>query len=351
MTYTSSDQLRGRTLSREDVIIFEVDGAKIGYIVCSAFLFNSCDKPNDYIFKILDIEDKASFCKECYKYEPHHGYKEEFFPECKAGDFKALTSVAFALLKLCEEKKYKDSKEESLYKKGDVVTIKKEYDKGCGPEDYPCFFSSYLLNKFGGKTGYISEVLNCSDRDRKLYLEPFCYILNIDGQRHTIAFSAPMFETKSKIIQDEDFFTFTDSDIPNNYPYNYAILDLSIQEDKNQHPNLTLLECFNRCISASLCALFLFKSSIMGNDFWVKVVENADKSYIPKMYKPKYYSPSSLLKEDANSNKTLTSNLDYNNGLDKSSFKKEFKYKKLNISIPCSYEEVKLSIKKLKIKF
>ena len=31
MTYTSSDQLKDRTLSRGDIIIFEVDGAKIEY--------------------------------------------------------------------------------------------------------------------------------------------------------------------------------------------------------------------------------------------------------------------------------------------------------------------------------
>ena len=259
MTYTSSDQLKGRTLSGRDIIIFEVDGTKIEYTVTSSFLFISCNKPNDRIFKILGIEDKASFCKECYKYEPYNGYKEEFFPESRIKDCKALTSVAFALLKLCEERKYKDSK--------------------------------------------------------------------------------------------KDFFTFTDSDIPNNYPYSYAILDLSIQEDKNQHPNLTLLECFNRCITASLCGLFLFQSSIMGKDFWVKIVQNTDKFYIPEMYKPKYYSPTSLLKEDSNSNKTLTSNLDYDNGLDKSSLRKEFERKELHVSIPCSYEEVKLSIKKPKIKF
>ena len=254
MTYTSSDQLKDRTLSIGDIIIFEVDGAKIEYTALPSYLYNPLNA-NDYIFKILDIEDKASFCKECYKYEPDYGNVEDVFPECKTDDWKALTSVAFALLKLCEEKKYKN------------------------------------------------------------------------------------------------FFTFTDTDIPDNYPYNYAILDLSIQEDKNQHPNLTLLECFNRCISTSISGLFLFQSSIMGNDFWVKVVENRDKSYIPKMYEPKYYSPTSLLKKDANSSETLTSNLDYDNGLDKSSLKKELERKELNISIPCSYEEVKLSIKKSKIKF
>lgn len=248
-----------------------------------------------------------------------------------------------------KKKKDKDSKKESLYKKGDVVTIKKEYDKGCGPEDYPCYFSSYLLNKFGGKTGIISEVLNCLDRHRKLYLEPFCYILNIDGQRYTIAFSAPMFETKPKIIQDEDSFTFTDTDIPNYYQYSYAVLDLCIQEYKNRYPHLTLNECFKDCIKGCLSDLLCFNNSILGSDFWLEVVRHGNKFYIPETYEAKYYSPTSLLKEDANSNKTLTSNLDYDNGLDKSSLKKEFV--KLNISIPCSYEEVKLSIKKSKIKF
>lgn len=105
MIYTSSDQLKDRTLSRGDIITFEVNGTKIEYTVHSAFLSTSRDKPNDYIFKILDIENKASFCKECYKYEPHNGYKEDLFPESRFEDWEALTSVVFALLKLCEEKK------------------------------------------------------------------------------------------------------------------------------------------------------------------------------------------------------------------------------------------------------
>lgn len=259
MTYTSSDQLKGKTLSRGDIIIFEVGGTKIEYTVTPSFLFNSCDKPNDYIFKILGIEDKASFCKECYKHEPCYGYREEFFPQSRPGDWEALTSVVFALLKLCEEKNTK--------------------------------------------------------------------------------------------IQKKDFFTFTDSDIPNYYQYSYAILDLCIQEYKERYSHLTLIECFNDCIKRSLSNLFCFNNSILGRDFWLEVVRHGNKFYIPEMYKPKYYSPTSLLKEDSNSNKTLTSNLDYDNGLDKSSLKKEFKHKELNISIPCSYEEVKLSIKKPKVKF
>lgn len=256
MTYTSSDQLKDRALSRGDIIIFEVDGAKIGYTALPLYLYNPCNA-NDYIFKILDIEDKASFCKECYKYEPGYGNVEDVFPECKKDDWKALTSVAFALLKLCEEKK----------------------------------------------------------------------------------------------VENEDSFTFTDTDIPNYYQYSYAILDLCIQEYKKRYPHLALNECFQDCLKGSLSDLLCFNNSILGRDFWLEVVRHGNKFYIPKMYEAKYYSPTSLLKEDVSSNKTLTSNLDYDNGLDKSSFNKELERKELNISIPCSYEEVKLSIKKPKIRF
>lgn len=350
-TYTYSFELKDKELCFHDIIIFKTYNEEIRYKVLTSFLSCISNKPNDYIFTILGIEDKWDFCDEYYNYKSRHSDKLGIFPQCHYFDYKGLTKLVYALLRFCEEQFDQKRKEKSLYKKGDKVLIKKEYDKGCGPGDYPCFFSSYLLHKFGGKTGFISEVLNCSDHNRKLYLEPFCYFLNIDGQRHTIAFSAPMFETESKKIKDEDFFTFIDSDIPNYYQYSYAILDLSIQEYKKRYSHLTLNECFQDCIKKSLSDLFCFNNSILGRDFWLEVVRHGNKFYIPEMYEPKYYSPTSLLKEDSNSNKTLASNPDYDNGLDKSSFKKEFERKELNISIPCSYEEVKLSIKKPKIKF
>ena len=344
MTYTSSLELRHKDLCLGDIVIFKTNDENIEYEVYPSFLSCKIGKSNDYIFKVLDIKDKAEFCEECYGYKPKYPYELDFFPQCKLLDYKALTRATFVLLNLCEEKFGKKLTNKpilkSLYQVGDKIIIKKEYDSGCNSEDYPYGFPLCMLKKYGGKVGVIKNIRNSHPdvESCKMFIEPFYYEIEIDGTKCPEVFSASMFEDKK---EDKEIFTFTDSDIPNNYPYNYAILDLSIQEDKNQHPNLTLLECFNRCISASLCGLFFFQSSIMGNDFWVKVVQNTDKSYIP----------TSLLKEDSNSNKTLASNPDYDNGLDKSSFKKEFERKELNISIPCSYEEVKLSIKKPKIKF
>lgn len=353
-TYTYSFELKDKELCFHDIIIFKTYNEEIRYKVLPSFLSCISNKPNDYIFKVLDIKDKAEFCKECYGYKPKYPYELDFFPQCNTSDYKALTRATFVLLNLCEEKFGKKSTNKpiikSLYQIGDKIIIKKEYDSGCNCKNYPYGFSLCMLKKYGGKIGVIKNIRNSHPDVElcKMFIEPFYYEIEIDGMICPEVFSASMFEGKK---EDKEIFTFTDSDIPNNYPYNYAILDLSIQEDKNQHPNLTLLECFNRCISTSLCGLFSFQSSIMGNDFWVKVVQNIDKSYIPEMYEPKYYSPTSLLKEDSNFNKASASNPDYDNILDKSSFKKEFDRKELNISIPCSYEEVKFSIEKPKIKF
>ena len=71
------------------------------------------------------------------------------------------------------------------------------------------------------------------------------------------------------------------------------------------------------------------------------------------MYEPKYYSSFFLLKKDTYSSKTLKSTLDYDGetilDCDDKSNNSEEEYK--HIVIPCSYEEVKLSIRKPKIKF
>ena len=164
MIYTSSDQLKGKTLSRGDTIIFKLDGTEIKYIVHSSYLCNSHNKSNDYIFKVLDIENKISFCRECYKYEPYYGSIEDVFPESENKDFIALTSVAFALLKLCEEKFGKKltnkSILKSLYQVDDKIIIKKEYDSGCNSIDYPYGFPLWMLKKYGGKIGVIKKKIH-----------------------------------------------------------------------------------------------------------------------------------------------------------------------------------------------
>lgn len=66
----------------------------------------------------------------------------------------------------------------SKYNVGDIVTIKEKYDNNCINEDYPCFFTSIMLKKFGGKTMEIKSVHKINfDKKQKLYTEDYYYTL------------------------------------------------------------------------------------------------------------------------------------------------------------------------------
>lgn len=45
----------------------------------------------------------------------------------------------------------------SLYKKGDTVLIKSQYDKGCRSTSYRFIFVDYMLKRYGGKVCTIWE--------------------------------------------------------------------------------------------------------------------------------------------------------------------------------------------------
>lgn len=71
---------------------------------------------------------------------------------------------------------------ESLHKVGDIVTIKSKYDNDCTGDDYTCFFSEYMLNKYGGKKMKIKSVHKRDDNlyKGKLHTENYYYILHND---------------------------------------------------------------------------------------------------------------------------------------------------------------------------
>lgn len=71
---------------------------------------------------------------------------------------------------------------ESLHKVGDIVTIKSKYDNGCTGDDYTCFFSEYMLHKYGGKKMKIKSVHKRYDfmLKGKLHTEDYHYKLYND---------------------------------------------------------------------------------------------------------------------------------------------------------------------------
>lgn len=84
----------------------------------------------------------------------------------------------------------------SLFKVGDVVRVRKEYHPGYNGRDYPHHFTSEMLDKFGGGTFRITEVIPLMDSQGckeyyALYKEPYKYVLN---NIHYYIWSAAMFD-------------------------------------------------------------------------------------------------------------------------------------------------------------
>lgn len=114
--YRSSTEIKGKRLSYGDILVFSKEGEfeNVGYTVGFRYL-NSNTGTNDQIFDLLQVKDPKKFAEDCYGYESNAGV----FPECKYRDYEALTRIAIALFKLCEEEQdtSESAKESSpLYK-------------------------------------------------------------------------------------------------------------------------------------------------------------------------------------------------------------------------------------------
>lgn len=94
--YKISSELENKTLKRGDLL----DIGRINYRVAQMFLDNLEECDNSVIFGVLSISDKYEFCEKIYGYTPEAG----LFPETKYDDYKSLTKVALALMKLSEER-------------------------------------------------------------------------------------------------------------------------------------------------------------------------------------------------------------------------------------------------------
>lgn len=106
---TTFDELKDASLRSGDEIHFP--GMSKPYCVHTKYM--GCSLGNNYIFTILDIENKHHFCTEAFGYEAESGG----FPEWKHSDYDAAKSVAIALWKLAERK----STQKCYYIKAQVV--------------------------------------------------------------------------------------------------------------------------------------------------------------------------------------------------------------------------------------
>lgn len=82
----------------------------------------------------------------------------------------------------------------SLYKKGDTVLIKSQYDKGCRSTSYRFIFVDYMLKRYGGKVCTIlgGSCAGENNNYNQIQDDGYCYFINEDIHRYFWASS--MFE-------------------------------------------------------------------------------------------------------------------------------------------------------------
>jgi len=85
-----------------------IDFGELKYRISTSFLQNmNQGKSNNEIFDLLEIKDPEKFCEECYGYKPIAKlkvYVPMAFPESKEEDYKALSRVIVAFMKLWKMK-------------------------------------------------------------------------------------------------------------------------------------------------------------------------------------------------------------------------------------------------------
>lgn len=344
-TYKSSRELEGKILKKDDHLEFRVKEKTLIYRVLPRFLMRE-DAIHEQIFYILGIKDRFQYAKKYYQ-EAADFKDYQSFPECVTDSYEALTRLAIALFKDCEKLQEGAEPEkplESIYKVGDKVKVKSTYDSGYSYADYPCGFTESMLEKFGGEVVTITRV---DYRDstyysaRKRYLEPFIYIVAEDED---YGWSAAMFEGKVEDTPTEDIsakvpiypersndnFYFTKEDIPTNCPYHPYVIDQAIQEIHKVRV-LSYVDALKEIQQEpkGIFVWFSWASTSQGYEYWDNI--DKDPSYCPEDYTPVFYRET-VDEEDPST--------EISQSLSISSYE-----------IPCSYEEVTLSITKPKVFF
>ena len=94
--YNSYYELKTNILEMNDLVIFKIKNKTLKYTVRNSYLKGP--DFNDEIFIVLGIKNKRAFCSSAYSYEDSDGV----FPQCRNGDYPALTRVALELFKRCD---------------------------------------------------------------------------------------------------------------------------------------------------------------------------------------------------------------------------------------------------------
>lgn len=345
-TYSSYKELVGTVLTLKDDIKFKVKEEIYLYRVYSNHLSCKNKAENDIIFTALNIPNKNAFAAHIYGYTVCSGTGVTCWPEYNPDDYIAATNIVLTLFKLCEDYNKKYTKKEpvlserkSLYKVGDVVVVKDQYDSEYGMFDYPGVFTPEMLKQYGGKKVTIAKVEPTifDYKYRKFYKEGYQYKIKEDSGAWN--WCAGMFKDKAEEDRVEknqlidasksSEFSFTKDDIPKSCPYHPYVIDQAV-EQRSRIRQITLKEAFKDVISRDVSYWFVWSNSSQGVPYWLNIFNNP--SFIPKDYTPKYYKELSSAR-----NETIEEVEEPTSGRP--------------FTIPLSYEEVKLSLKKPTCKF
>lgn len=273
--------------------------------------------------------------------EKYYWKKFESDSSCSRKEPNLPTQSVKDFIKQLDEEENKSSKIQSLYKVGDVVTVKDKYDEGFGIDDYPAGFSIAMIKNCGNKRYKIKEVIkspyNCTFR---AYVDPFIY--QLEGTPWN--WSAAMFNetpsslflcNKNEIKEEEEYekeFTFSEDDIPSDFPYHPYVLDQGIQERCKQE-FVSPKEAFNYCTQYNIGLWFRWYNTSQEYNYWEFIYHNP--KFIPENYTPKYFKEKKAQTDVINKNETVFIKLKI----------------KQNLTIPINYAAPDLKINKPICKF
>lgn len=276
--------------------------------------------------------------------EKYYWKESESSFSCDTRNPNLPTQSVKDFIKQLDEEENKSSKIKSLYKVGDVISVKNKCDEGLEVDDYPFSFTTDMQKEYGNKRFIIEKVIyNVSFQNRPAYIEPFEYKLK-ETTKH---WSAAMFNetpsslflcNKNKIKKEEKYkkeFTFSEDDIPSDFPYHPYVLDQGIQERYRQYTTF-VKDAFRFCIERRVNTWFNWSNSMNGYVYWSNISENPN--FIPANYTPKYF-------------KSRQSKLPLCGVIDSEYQSSNLTKEKKDFMIPASYTEVELTIKKPICKF
>ena len=138
----------------------------------------------------------------------------------------------------------------------------------------------------------------------------------------------------------EEEFTFSEDDIPSNFPYHPYVLDQGIQERCRQR-SVSPKKAFDYCIQCRVDSWFTWLATVEGCDYWSHI--DCNPKFIPANYTPKYFK--------SRQSKLPLGGIPLYSVIDSEYQPSNLTKEKKDFTIPVSYIEVELTIKKPICKF